>query len=103
MRRIFPDAQLAVHSLTDLLPLYSQRKSSVTVLFDRHTSSANGAFGQQKRHDNAGTGAVTAAPRCQSSARRSTSPIVRQAALILSSLGLLRLIRCTDLTPNRRD
>jgi hypothetical protein len=53
-------------------------ETSTTLLFDRQTSS-NGAFRRQDRHDRAGIRAITAAPRCQSSGRRSTSPVVRQA------------------------
>lgn len=54
-------------------------ETSTTPLFDRQTSSANGAFRRQDRHDRAGIRAITTAPRCQSSGRRSTSPVVRQA------------------------
>ena len=58
-RHTFP---VSHHSLTHLLPLYSAWKSSATLLFDRQTSSANGACGRQERHDSAGIRAVMVAP-----------------------------------------
>ena len=75
LRHTFPASH---HSLTHLLPL-APHNILGDAHFDRQTSSANGAFGRQDRHDSAGVSAVTAAPRCQSSVRRSTSPVVRQA------------------------
>ena len=51
LRHTFPASH---HSLTHLLPLCAAWKSSATLLFDRQTSSANGAWGRQDRHDSAG-------------------------------------------------
>jgi hypothetical protein len=48
-------------------------------VLDRRTSSANGAFGRQPRHDSAGMRLVTAAPRWRSIQRRSAAAVVRQA------------------------
>jgi hypothetical protein len=53
-----PGAAVVVHSLTHLLPLRSAQYSSATLDFDRQTSSANGAFGRQDRHDSTDVSAV---------------------------------------------
>jgi hypothetical protein len=47
---------------------------------DSRTSSAEGAFGRQERHESDGIRLVTAASRWWSSVRRSMALVVRQAA-----------------------
>jgi hypothetical protein len=80
--------------LIHLLPLCSAYYSSATLDLDKQTNSANGALGRQDRHDSAGISAVTAAPRCQSSVRKSTLvPHRDQVVGVLKDLPLGRAAR----------
>ena len=63
----------------------SSRNSSVMLALESRTSSANGAFGRQERHDSAGMRLVTAASGWRSSVRRSMPLVMCQAAATISA------------------